>query len=152
MRSIATQSALGGVVALMAGGVGGSGGTKEDTLSLRLAGGADAASSARQALSALRGDLDPAMMETMRLLVTELVSNSVRHAGADNVDLKVVVGRRAVRTEVANEGSGFEPEGRAGRGDGDGGWGLFLVERLASKWGVLKEDARTRVWFELPRA
>jgi anti-sigma regulatory factor (Ser/Thr protein kinase) len=120
-------------------------------LSLRLTGGPEAAAHARRALSRLRGDIDPPLMETLRLLVTELVSNSVRHARADSVVLKIVVGRSAVLTEVTDEGPGFDPAATAPSGTNESGWGLFLVERLAHRWGVSQEDDATRVWFELLR-
>jgi anti-sigma regulatory factor (Ser/Thr protein kinase) len=90
-------------------------------------------------------------METLRLLVTELVSNSVRHARAETVVLKVVVGRAAVLTEVTDEGPGFDPAQTGPSGAKDSGWGLFLVERLSHRWGVAQEDDATRVWFELLR-
>jgi anti-sigma regulatory factor (Ser/Thr protein kinase) len=125
----------------------------DDGISLRLRGGPEAAARARHALSRLRGDIDPPLMETLRLLVTELVSNSVRHAHSDTVALKIVVGRSAVITEVTDEGPGFEPgppEPAAGH-NSESGWGLFLVERLANRWGVVQDAGTTRVWFELVR-
>ena len=124
----------------------------DDGISLRLRGGPEAAARARRALSKLRADIDPPLMETLRLLVTELVSNSVRHARADTVILKVLVGRTVVLTEVTDEGPGFDPEDAGKRGADDSGWGLFLVERLAQRWGVTQQDQATKVWFELRRA
>jgi len=123
----------------------------DDGISLRLQGGPEAAARARRALSKLRADIDPPLMETLRLLVTELVSNSVRHANSDTVILKVLVGRSAVWTEVTDEGPGFDPEEAAGPRRDSTGWGLFLVERLAHRWGVNQEPAATKVWFELLR-
>lgn len=123
----------------------------DDGLSLRLPGGPQAAAKARRAISQLRADIDPPLMETLRLLVTELVTNSVRHADADTVVLKVLVGRGSVLTEVTDEGPGFDPAD-TGRPRDASGWGLFLVERLAHRWGVRQEGAATRVWFELRRA
>jgi signal transduction histidine kinase len=118
---------------------------------MRLRGNTDAPAQARRALGQLRADLDAPLMETLRLLVTELVSNSVRHAGAQAVTLKVAVGRTAVLTEVTDDGPGFDPD-RTGAPRADStGWGLFLVERLAQRWGVAKEGRSTRVWFELQR-
>jgi hypothetical protein len=29
------------------------------------------------------------------------------------------------------------------------GWGLFLVDRIADRWGAVQTDGETRVWFEL---
>ena len=123
----------------------------EDGISLRLKGSPDAGAEARRALSKLRGDLDPPLMETMRLLVTELVTNSVKHARAENVVLKVLVGRSSVWTEVTDEGPGFDPATTGFPRDDKTGWGLFLVERLAHRWGVAKEGHNTKVWFELRR-
>jgi len=123
----------------------------DDGISLRLRGGPEAAGRARRALSQLRADIDPPLMETLRLLVTELVANSVRHAHADTVVLKVLVGRNAVLTEVTDEGPGFDPADTGSPGTDESGWGLFLVERLAERWGVNQQDDSTRVWFELRR-
>ena len=123
----------------------------DDGLSLRLHGGPEAAARARRALSKLRADIDPPLMETLRLLVTELVSNSVRHAQSDTVVLKILVGRSAVLTEVTDEGPGFDPASTPEPGTDESGWGLFLVERLAHRWGVNQSDDETRVWFELRR-
>ncbi|MBA3264697.1 MAG: ATP-binding protein [Thermoleophilaceae bacterium] len=123
----------------------------DDGLTLRLRGGPEAAAKARRGLSKLRADIDPPLMETLRLLVTELVSNSVRHARSETVILKVLVGRSAVLTEVTDEGPGFDPAGTGGPGTDESGWGLFLVERLAHRWGVNQQADATRVWFELLR-
>jgi anti-sigma regulatory factor (Ser/Thr protein kinase) len=123
----------------------------DDGISLRLRGGPEAAAKARRALSKLRGDIDPPLMETLRLLVTELVSNSVRHAHSETVVLRVLVGRAAVLTEVSDEGPGFDPGDRRPPGTDESGWGLFLVERLAQRWGVNHDDDVTKVWFELRR-
>jgi anti-sigma regulatory factor (Ser/Thr protein kinase) len=123
----------------------------DDGISLRLRGGPEAASKARRALSKLRADIDPPLLETLRLLVTELVSNSVRHARADTVILRVLVGRTVVLTEVTDEGPGFDPAAAGTPGTDDSGWGLFLVERLAQRWGVTQQDDATKVWFELRR-
>jgi anti-sigma regulatory factor (Ser/Thr protein kinase) len=123
----------------------------DDGISVRLRGGPEAAAKARRELSKLRVDLDPPLMETLRLLVTELVSNSVRHANSETVVLKVLVGRSLVLTEVTDEGPGFDPATTPTPGS-ESGWGLFLVERLAHRWGVNHGQQATRVWFELQRA
>ena len=123
----------------------------DDGLSLQLHGGPDAAAKARSALRQLRADIDPPLMETLRLLVTELVSNSVRHADAKSVRLRVLVGRHAVWTEVTDEGPGFDPRQTGTPRHDRSGWGLFLVERLAHRWGVNNDDHATKVWFELRR-
>ena len=85
----------------------------------------------------------------LRLLVSELVTNSVRHvaSSAHPVVLAVRIGAGAIRVEVRDGGAGFAPGTPKPRG-ADGGFGLFLVERMASRWGVDTQDG-TRVWFEL---
>jgi anti-sigma regulatory factor (Ser/Thr protein kinase) len=117
-----------------------------------LASGPGAAAEARRGISKLRADLDPPLMETLRLLVTELITNSVRHAGGDSLTVRVAVGRSAVLTEVADSGPGFPPECVKRSGDDGTGWGLFLVQRLADRWGVKHDGPSKRVWFELRRA
>jgi anti-sigma regulatory factor (Ser/Thr protein kinase) len=122
-----------------------------DSIDVRFRGGPEAASLARRALARLRGDIDPPLMETMRLLVTELVANSVRHTRTDSVGLKVLVGHGAVLVEVSDSGPGFEHRPRRRSDAEESGWGLFLVERLAHRWGIGREGPATRVWFELRR-
>ena len=126
-------------------------GRADDAVSLSLDGGPEAAGHARRALARLPGDIEPPVMETMRLLVTELIANSVKHASAAKVGLKVLVANSAVLVEVTDEGPGFTPIGRTKGQDETSGWGLFLVDRLADRWGVASEGAATRVWFELKR-
>jgi anti-sigma regulatory factor (Ser/Thr protein kinase) len=147
-RAAATQGDGPPLLGLMSSGTR----SVDDGLSLRLQGGPEAAARARRAISGLRADIDPPLMETLRLLITELVTNSVKHAGAETVVVKVLVGRSAVLTEVTDEGPGFDPTDTGRPRQDSTGWGLFLVERLAHRWGVRQEGDATRVWFELVRA
>ena len=55
-----------------------------------------------------------------------------------------------VRVEVSDHGEGFTPAPRFGTLDEPGGFGLFLIGRLADRWGVDTEDGTT-VWFVLRR-
>ncbi len=55
--------------------------------------------------------------------------------------------RDVVRVEVIDEGRGFRPSVREPRADAEGGWGLYLVDQLADRWGV-RDDGRV-VWAEL---
>lgn len=119
----------------------------------RIGGGPKAAGLARDRLAKLQANLDSPLLESVRLLVTELITNSVRHAGASTVDLAVMVGRERVRVEVANAGVPFEPAPRDSPDEGelDSGWGLFLVDRLSDAWGVTDDAGCQRVWFEIKR-
>ena len=126
---------------------------RDDGFTLRLPGGPSAAATARRAVGQLRADFDEPTMETLRLLVTELVANSVRHAKARFVSVKAVVTGASVWLEVSDEGPGFEVE-RAMRHSAqstESGWGLLLVERLANRWGIRRDGGATHVWFELRR-
>jgi anti-sigma regulatory factor (Ser/Thr protein kinase) len=89
-------------------------------------------------------------LHTLRLLVSELVTNAVRHGGhGEPVELRAHWNSE-VHVEVIDHGDGFTPHPRAGQLDDPGGFGLFLVGRLADRWGVETNDA-TRVWFVLHR-
>ena len=114
----------------------------------QLGGGPSAAGRARRELTALEADLEGPVLDSVRLLVTELVTNAVRHAGAPAVELAVVVGPRRVHVEVANAGGAFAARPRE---DGDSGWGLVLIDRLSDDWGVADEPGHQRVWFEIER-
>jgi anti-sigma regulatory factor (Ser/Thr protein kinase) len=120
--------------------------------------GPTAAAWARNALLPLDERLEPLVMEDVRLLVSELVTNSVRHAGtpaSDHVQLEVSFDDETLHVQVADSGAGFEPRPRQAAPTKPGGWGLFLVEKLADRWGVARNNL-TRVWFEIdlgrPRA
>lgn len=108
---------------------------------------------ARKALDALDELVSAQTLDDLRLLVSELVTNSVRHAGlaqSQSIELRVKLLPDAVRVEVNDEGSGFQPTPRTAQSDEQSGWGLYLVSRLADRWGVTS-DGVTRVWFELER-
>ena len=105
---------------------------------------------ARDALSPLSGRLGETTFGELQLLVTELVTNSVRHAGLrrdQRIRVQVQLVDGTVRAEVREPGRGFEPPAPPTPDDG-GGWGLFLVDRLARAWNVRGDD-ETTVWFEL---
>ena len=119
-------------------------------LTLRLSPGPEAIPAARKALDGFAGLVERTVWEDMRLLVTELVTNGVRHGSERGaVQVAVAVHGERVRVEVSDAGRGFTPPAAPiPRGDGTGGWGLQLVDRVASTWGV-EVDGGTCVWFEL---
>jgi len=124
---------------------------------LRLEGSPEAARDARARLDRLRHRLEPDLLDDLQLLVTELVTNSVRHgspgaAGAAGVGVVVELSEAAVRLEVTDAGSGFTPGPREDLGDLASGWGLYLVDRLATEWGTEPAGEGTRVWLELARS
>lgn len=126
-------------------------GVKRD-IDLNLTPGPEAAAMARSALGALEGRLQGDLLDDVRLLVSELITNSVRHSNAaGRVSLEVGLAERTLRVEVADAGAGFEPRPRVAGQRKDSGWGLYLVDRLADRWGVVR-DPGTRVWFEIDEA
>ena len=102
----------------------------------------------------LDGAADPDVLDDARLLVSEMVTNSVRHAGAPanaKIGLAVSVVDDVVRAEVTDAGRGFQPSPRDAPQLEAGGWGLHLVDRLASRWGVERGQPAS-VWFEVEPA
>lgn len=119
---------------------------------IRIGGDELAPRQARRHVAGLRPQLNGAALDTTQLLVTELITNSVRHARAQAVELAVSVDPARVRVEVANPGAPFTPAPREEAQGPDPGWGLFLVDELSDAWGVDGDSNRQRVWFELARA
>jgi PAS domain S-box-containing protein len=106
-----------------------------------------AAALARRAVEAEAAELSEAELDVARLLVSELVTNAVRHGEGDEVVLALQVDDARARFEVHDAGS-QRPVRREPRGAA-GGYGLNLVASLAARWGA---DADAGVWFELDRA
>ena len=101
------------------------------------------------AASASRQELDDAI-----LLTSELVTNAVRHAGhaaEDPIEVTVSVDERSLRVTVRDRGPGYDP-GELDTRSGEGGWGLDLVRKLSSRWGVDRGDLGNDVWFEIDLA
>ena len=123
-------------------------------LEFELTGGPYAVTAARLALSELDELVDESLAFDVRLLVSELVTNSVRHAEIgpeDSIKLGVGVDEGRVRVEVVDHGPGFDPpeDARDAEDARDRGWGLFFVTQLADRWGVDRDAGR--VWFEIDR-
>lgn len=116
----------------------------------------DSAAAARHAVDQLADRLPEDQLGDVRLLVSELVTNSLRHAELgpdDRIRLGVEVDDRRVHVEVSDPGKGFDVEMPADDPDTVEGWGLYLVATLSDRWGVDKDGAGgvTKVWFELDR-
>jgi anti-sigma regulatory factor (Ser/Thr protein kinase) len=122
------------------------------TVSMRFEAGPTAAATARGALVALGDQLEGEVLDDARLLISELVTNSVRHASVTgSVGLDIRVSDETLHVEVSDPGNGFNPAPRRFERTEAGGWGLHLVDRLADRWGVLHNGV-TSVWFEIDGA
>jgi two-component sensor histidine kinase len=112
-----------------------------------------AAREARRAVA--RGGLVSTAQEpTLLLLVSELVSNSVRHAGLgedEHIRVRARSDEECTYVEVCDDGrSGRVPAKRHYDAALEpGGLGLVLVDEMADRWGIAHTDHETCVWFEL---
>jgi anti-sigma regulatory factor (Ser/Thr protein kinase) len=120
--------------------------------SYEIVAGPTAARTARAAVDAACGGLPPLVKQDLRLLVSELVTNSVRHggAGSDPVLLRFAVGPRSVRVAVTDHGAGFAPRSYEPAPEAESGYGLYLLDQIADRWGTSNAGAMT-IWFELRR-
>jgi len=87
--------------------------------------------------------------ETAVLLVSELVTNAVRHArGTDAIALELETGGTWLRIEVQDADPRW-PQPRTPAGFDESGFGFVLVDALAGKWGVRETATGKAVWAEL---
>jgi anti-sigma regulatory factor (Ser/Thr protein kinase) len=119
-------------------------------IDLRLRPDVNSPAEARRSLEALRPSLNNLLVDDAVLLVSEIVSNSVRHASLDKSDaiqVRVRGSDSMLHVDVIDPGPGFDPE-LVNPSESEGGWGLRLLDGLATRWGVERNDV-TKVWFEL---
>ena len=112
----------------------------------------DAPSVARAALAGFceGRNVSGSVLSTLLLLVSETVTNAVVHADAEPsepVGFAAWLHRAFVRVEVTDQGSGFTVQPRD-PSRLDGGYGLFLLDKLARRWGLSRARGTT-VWFEV---
>ncbi|HKH39008.1 MAG TPA: ATP-binding protein [Rubrobacter sp.] len=124
----------------------------EAEIDLRLAPEPEVVTTARHNLDRLTDLLPPEKVEGVRLVVSELVTNSILHAGLspnDQISLTVRVSAGSVRGSVCDSGPGFEVPSEPRPQPGlRGGWGLPIVETISDRWGV-EQNSCTCVWFEI---
>jgi anti-sigma regulatory factor (Ser/Thr protein kinase) len=101
----------------------------------------------------LRGRVAASTVESAQLVVSELVTNSVRHSrgsAAEVVVVRVQLTRTTVRVEVEDSGRGGVIAPRLPDLDSGGGFGLNVVQSLSERWGLERVAASTtRVWAQL---
>jgi len=106
---------------------------------------------ARASLERLEHQLSGTELYDASLCLSELVTNAVQHpreGATDDFEVAVSLTDAALHVEVRDSGAGFDP-GDPTEGD-ERGWGLFIVDQLASRWGVESGEG-TLVWFEIER-
>jgi two-component sensor histidine kinase len=110
----------------------------------------DAPAQARGALEVFDQILAPEVLEDLQLVVTELITNSVKFGPKRSITLDLQVGVDGlVLGEVIDEGDGHRSKVEMALEPSleGGGWGLHLVDRVARRWGV--HEGSTHVWFEI---
>jgi anti-sigma regulatory factor (Ser/Thr protein kinase) len=124
----------------------------ETRTELHLPGEAIAPALARAGVRSTVPDIPDQAIADLELLVTEVVTNAVRHSGqcpTDEIVVRVSASDR-VRVEVLDRGPTFDRPAAPDRFDpSPSGWGLFLLERLTRAWGIEAERTGKKVWFEL---
>ena len=91
----------------------------------------------REVVSRFAGRVPYRVLADARLLISELITNSVRHGHPpeETVEVTAECGERVLSVHVLDRGPGFDPTARYGP-PYDTGWGLRLLASLSSEWGV----------------
>src|SRR5690349_9140027 len=106
----------------------------------------ESARTARELVNTHTTTLAPQQRTDAALMVSELVTNALRH-GVGTISLRIDVEPRGVRIEVSDQG--MVAVGPSPTPGAHGGWGLRIIEQLADDWGI--REGSTRVWFRLDR-
>jgi anti-sigma regulatory factor (Ser/Thr protein kinase) len=97
----------------------------------------DAPAAARRALDRFRGQLEAEVIERSALVVTELVTNSVTHAGltaAQPIDLNIQESPACLRIEVTDKGTrGFDPVATPPDAGQNAGRGFWMIDQLTDR-------------------
>ncbi|NNF62985.1 MAG: ATP-binding protein [Acidimicrobiia bacterium] len=112
-------------------------------MELRLAADAQAPRVARQRLSQVLHGCDADTRQSAELLISELVTNAVRHGPSlGEIDVRVVAWEETMEIAVSDVGRGFDPV----EPPPTDGYGLEIIETLSSDWGVVDNEHEFRVW------
>lgn len=123
-------------------------------MSLELAPGPEAQVAVRDALESVRDELDAVILEQLGVLIGALSRTQLSQLEAkDGLELRLWVFPDVVRVEVRDHPHGLF----AANGNSDvklsNGWRLGMVEHLADRWGVIRQDDSSfLIWFEIMRA
>ena len=118
------------------------------SISLELPATPHAATRARQAVRQATEAIPPDDRWRIEMIVTELVTNAVKHGPGGPVELAIESGGQGVRGEVGDPGPGIKRQALIRRrASEEGGRGLFLVDALSDSWGLSQDSSR--VWFEV---
>jgi anti-sigma regulatory factor (Ser/Thr protein kinase) len=110
----------------------------------------DAARAARETLRPFRKHVSTGTAGCLHLAATELATNAYRHGRRDgrmvlSADLEAEHVRLAITNPCGKKRPAIRMASEAG------GWGLRLLDRIATEWGVKDDGDRTAVWARIPR-
>jgi len=107
----------------------------------------------RRELRALLLSLPPAQVDDLVLAASEVVANAVLH-GEGPVTVWVWPGGHGLTVEVTDSGGGTPQLRKAIHRQEGGGRGLFIVDEIANRWGVIPSDPGPgkTLWFEIDSA
>jgi transcriptional regulator with XRE-family HTH domain/anti-sigma regulatory factor (Ser/Thr protein kinase) len=101
---------------------------------------------ARAGLAATAVGIPVEAFDRAVLLISELVTNSVRHAGSEWIEVEIELSDKCLRMDVVDQSrETIRPRTR----NGDGGWGLVVLTELATRWGVERSATGKKIWVEL---
>lgn len=106
---------------------------------------------ARRSLDDLSDRLDPQTLDDLRLLVSELITNCVRHSGMGSeewIGLEVETNSDRIRVEVTDAGAELRRPPQPARLPETSGWGLHIVNQISDRWGAYW-DGVNHFWFEI---
>ena len=116
-------------------------------MKLKLESGPDAAHRARDEIrDGFRDRVGDGALLDLQLIVSELVTNSARYGPGEEIEVELALAEDgSIRGWVEDRGSGEVAIRR--KADGSGGFGLRIIDAVASSWGV--HEGSTHVWFEI---
>jgi anti-sigma regulatory factor (Ser/Thr protein kinase) len=121
------------------------------THTFKVTGGARAAGVARRSVLSVEADLPAPIRHRLALLLSELITDTVKHGGGrfgHSMVVRIVEVRDRVRVELVDRG-GTGPPAHTTLEEG-GEYGLLLLDRLADAWGrEAAADGGSLAWFEL---
>ena len=107
----------------------------------------------RRAVQGLEESCGEEVTSRLAVIYSELVTNAIRHSGirpTDRVEVTIEVSPERIHGSVVDAGRGFDPSHVPEKPPEQGGFGLRIVEGMATHWGVNRNGSgRTEVWFDL---
>jgi anti-sigma regulatory factor (Ser/Thr protein kinase)/transcriptional regulator with XRE-family HTH domain len=104
---------------------------------------------ARAALIATAVGIPERAMEDATLVVSELVTNSVKHTESGWIELEITLAADRLRIQVSDQSHATIRPRTPGA---DGGWGIVIIGEVATRWGVERHREGKTIWAEFDLA